>query len=164
MEFYKTSCECVSFWCGVLSPLPFLCLKSSWCCDAGTPQVCQAGNVGEPIFHNPRGAGCMGSPIISSTLSTYQCGDLSIIFLVQPSMHWPLYDVSTLSCNRRALCGDLRPQDYGRGSYLPWETPPAGPLPGVFYFIYYTFRPSFNFVDTFYFGFRWKRTVTLSIH
>ena len=90
MECNKTSYKCVSFWCGDLSPVLFLCLKSSWCWDAETPQVCQAGTDGEPRFHNPIGAGCMGSPGRSCTWNTYQHGDLYRIYPLLPSMHWPL--------------------------------------------------------------------------
>ena len=33
-----------------------------------------------------------------------------------------------------------------------------------FYFVYYTSRSAFTFVDTFSVDFRWKRTVIFSIH
>ena len=48
MECYKTLCECVSFWCGFLSPVLFLCIKSSWCCNAEKPQVCRVGTDRKP--------------------------------------------------------------------------------------------------------------------
>ena len=35
---------------------------------------------------------------------------------------------------------------------------------GAFYFVDYTYRSAFTFVDTFYVDFRWKRTVRFSIH
>ena len=35
---------------------------------------------------------------------------------------------------------------------------------GAFYFVDHTFIPEFTFVDTFSVDFRWKRTVTFSIH
>ena len=40
MGCYKTSCEYVSFWYGALSPVPFLCPKSSWYYDAGSSLSC----------------------------------------------------------------------------------------------------------------------------
>ena len=35
---------------------------------------------------------------------------------------------------------------------------------GAFYFLDYTFRPEFTFVDKFYVDFIWKRIVTFYIH
>ena len=35
---------------------------------------------------------------------------------------------------------------------------------GAFYFVDYTLRPTFTFVDIFYLECRWKKTVTLPIH
>ena len=89
MGCYKTSCKCVSFLHGILSPVPFLCPKFSWYYDAGTLQYCQAATGEGPRFHNSVGAGCMGYPKISCTWSTYWRGNLSRIFPVHLPMHWP---------------------------------------------------------------------------